>query len=506
MGIPYSHLAAHSIDGRMFEFDGAAFKPLVIGQHVEITAHGKEYLGLTLSQRMSTKEPHTVWSMAFGTLTADTSNVAIRTLYGTGVLLRKLEGDDPLPTTDQDTFTDAGISPAAADSVAQYLQSTIKDQSALEIGAAWKLGGSVRVPLPVDRFKRRTFLCGQSGSGKTFALGVILEGLLLSSDLRIVILDPNSDFIRLHTARSQTDVNETRSAPLTDEEYEALSTSLEAIRHQIRVFRPRDHATHGAQPLGIRLSDLDLDTQASLLRLDPIDESSEYGTFLNLIQLLSGSGPYTLRTFMAGAQGFQGTRLLALLSRLQNLRLTEWGIWHDGDQPSLVDRLSGDYRCLVVDLGPLESDQRHTVALAVLTHLWKNRYSRQPVLLAIDEAQHLCKPNPSSWLEAETTDLINLIAAEGRKFGIYLLLATQRPRKVHPNALSECDNAILMRLNSRADLSFIADNFSQVPQGLLDLCPFLDQGEALLVGNTLDQITLAKFEGRVTEEGSSKPA
>jgi DNA helicase HerA-like ATPase len=43
-------------------------------------------------------------------------------------------------------------------------------------------------------FSRHTFLCGQSGSGKTYSLGVILERLLIETDLRMVVLDPNSDF------------------------------------------------------------------------------------------------------------------------------------------------------------------------------------------------------------------------------------------------------------------------------------------------------------------------
>ena len=54
-------------------------------------------------------------------------------------------------------------------------------------------------------FNRHTFLCGQSGSGKTYSLGVILEQLLTETDLRIVVLDPNSDFVRLGEVRGGAD-------------------------------------------------------------------------------------------------------------------------------------------------------------------------------------------------------------------------------------------------------------------------------------------------------------
>lgn len=55
--------------------------------------------------------------------------------------------------------------------------------------------------LVAARMNRHTFWCGQSGSGKTYALGVALEQLLLHTRLPLVILDPNSDFVRLGEIR-----------------------------------------------------------------------------------------------------------------------------------------------------------------------------------------------------------------------------------------------------------------------------------------------------------------
>ncbi len=52
-------------------------------------------------------------------------------------------------------------------------------------------------------------IMGQSGSGKTFALGIILEQLLLETDLRMVVIDPNSDFISLNQLRTLDEVNRT---------------------------------------------------------------------------------------------------------------------------------------------------------------------------------------------------------------------------------------------------------------------------------------------------------
>ena len=81
--------------------------------------------------------------------------------------------------------------------------------------------------------------------------------------------------------------------------------------------------------------------------------------------------------------------------------------------------------------------------------LWRNRARRQPCLIVIDEAHNVCPRQPADTVTALATNYASLIAAEGRKFGLYLLTSTQRPQKVHDEVLSQCDNLLLMRMNLR---------------------------------------------------------
>ena len=64
---------------------------------------------------------------------------------------------------------------------------------------------SVGVALVPNRLNRHTFWCGQSGSGKTYALGVLLERILLTTRLPMVVFDPNSDFVRLHEQATEAE-------------------------------------------------------------------------------------------------------------------------------------------------------------------------------------------------------------------------------------------------------------------------------------------------------------
>ena len=98
-------------------------------------------------------------------------------------------------------FHDHLARPATSEEVEAWLTGAAPPQGArLSVGGLSLLDGA---PLSLDAggFDRHTFMCGQSGSGKSYSLGLILEQLLLETDLRMVILDPNSDFARLAEAR-----------------------------------------------------------------------------------------------------------------------------------------------------------------------------------------------------------------------------------------------------------------------------------------------------------------
>jgi len=142
-------------------------------------------------------------------------------------------------------------------------------------------------------------------------------------------------------------------------------------------------------------------------------------------------------------------------------------------------------------------------ALAVLDRLWAERERRRPVLIVIDEAHNFAGPDAESPLARAVRDRIVQIAAEGRKFGLWLLLSTQRPSKVHPGILSQCDNLALMKMSSPVDLAELASVFGFAPAALLERSPLFRQGEALFAGGFVPAPTIARMRERLTEEGGA---
>jgi hypothetical protein len=263
---------------------------------------------------------------------------------------------------------------------------------------------------------------------------------------------------------------------------------------------PSEVAAHVAvrREIRLRIRDLDADQQAAVLQLDPIADREEYA---ELAAAIAEARPGSLREL--GASERDDARRLAL--RATNLGVDRWSVWSGPDGGSLLDDVAGpDPRCVVVDLGSLAASGEQALAAgAILRALWRGRAAREPVLIVIDEAHNVCPQVPMNALTALATEDAIRIAGEGRKFGLYLLLATQRPDKLHVNVLSQCDNLVIMRMNSAADLSVVSQVFSFAPPGLLERATAFRQGEALVAGKISSHPALIRFGERISEEGGA---
>ncbi len=341
--------------------------------------------------------------------------------------------------------------------------------------------GSTPATLDASRFNRHTFWCGQSGSGKTYALGVVLEQLLLHTELPILILDPNADFVRLREARPE----------VTPQQRERLEAT------DIRVFRSGQ--TDGDR-LRVRYTELSPEAKAAVLHLDPIADAEEYNILLRSEDQGAPLDPERLLDMLRSSDDPARRRLAY---RMENLRVLNWELWSRGTT-SVNDVIAERPRATVLDVGGFDHPAESKVAaLAVLERLWQRREERRPILIVIDEAHNLCSPDPHTDVERRLTEQLVQIAAEGRKFGLWLLLSTQRPTKIHPNVLSQCDNLGLMRVNAPRDLAELAEVFGFAPEAAIRQSPEFRQGQALFAGGFVASPNVVQMGDRLTEEGGA---
>jgi hypothetical protein len=105
----------------------------------------------------------------------------------------------------------------------------------------------------------------------------------------------------------------------------------------------------------------------------------------------------------------------------------------------------------------------------------------RPLFLVLEEAHaYLSKENAGSAATA-----VRRIAKEGRKYGVGMMIVSQRPSEIDPTILSQCGTLFALRLANEVDRGHIAGAASDNLKGLFDMLPVLRTGEAIIVGEAV---------------------
>ena len=222
---------------------------------------------------------------------------------GTGGVIGVLGPDGTLDRRARPPFADLQVRLADADELGALQRAT---RAATMVGT-WLTGATGPAMVRAAGFNRHTFLCGQSGSGKTYALGVLLERLLIDTDLRVVVLDPNADFVRLGETRPGADADDARRV----------------TRRRVRVLRSDHSRGEGEEPLRMRFRTMPRATQAAVLRLDPVRDHEEYNAYLRFVD---HAEEVDLGDLFGGLR--VGTPVEQQLARrIENLGLDQWEVF-----------------------------------------------------------------------------------------------------------------------------------------------------------------------------------
>jgi DNA helicase HerA-like ATPase len=124
-----------------------------------------------------------------------------------------------------------------------------------------------------------------------------------------------------------------------------------------------------------------------------------------------------------------------------------------------------------------------------------------PILLVYEEA-HKYVPNSDLVKYRSSKKSIERIAKEGRKYGVTLLLASQRPSEISETIFSQCNNFIAMRLTNPVDQGYVKKLLPDSLGSLIEKMPSLKQGEALLIGESVILPSIVQID-RCTNEPSS---
>lgn len=107
-----------------------------------------------------------------------------------------------------------------------------------------------------------------------------------------------------------------------------------------------------------------------------------------------------------------------------------------------------------------------------------------PLLLVYEEA-HKYVPNNDLAKYRASKESIERIAKEGRKYGVSLLLASQRPSEISETIFSQCNNFWALRLTNPADQNYVERLLPDTLGSIVDKMSSLKAGECLLIGDSV---------------------
>ncbi len=387
-----------------------------------------------------------------------------------------------------------------------------------------------RAPLEPSLLAHHTAVLAQSGSGKSFMLGRLIEEIAVHSKARTVVLDPNSDFIRLREIDEETWSSKALSKWLYPGDTRAKFAKVWG-KLGIEILSNRNLS--GAKRLVIDWGTLSEGEMAAILSVNPVrdadlfwflalanqiasetwdaseEPSYDFDHFVDTTEkisqfMLDGSGPKEIRgnPLAKNLRRAFGATLAFKFRSIVNA-VGEYDIWRSkGDEEQDVRQFlteSGTKtRVVVIDLLSLATDDEKTIIVSrVLNSLWDSASSqlwesirdfnkkdlRVPTFLVIDEAHNLVPAESDSPSKERVASLVMRVAAEGRKFGIHVIVASQRPRKIHASVLSECDNLVLMRMTNRSDVAYAQGVFGFLPRDFSVNASSLSRGDVLLCGS-----------------------
>jgi DNA helicase HerA-like ATPase len=367
-------------------------------------------------------------------------------------------------------------------------------------------------------FQRHAVIVGSTGSGKSWTTARVIEQAALLPSVNSLVFDVHGEYtpligdgIKHYRVAGPGDLGNKRG--LTDGilylpfwllDYEALISML--------VDRSDQNAPNQAMIIArtivqMKKNFLEAEKQKELLENFTIDSPVPFSmdallTEVNRlnIEMVPGSKAGTEK------QGDFHGKLSRMIARLENKRTDRrlGFLFQSPEEASQLSWLSDLSRTLlagtsrqsdkkggikIIDFSEVPSDVLPLIVsligrLVFSLQQWTLAEKRHPIALFCDEA-HLYIPERSEGDAANEVSMriFEKIAKEGRKYGVGLVVISQRPSEVNHTVLSQCNNLVTMRLTNGEDQSVVRKLLPDTLGGFSDVLPILDTGEALVVGD-----------------------
>ena len=321
-----------------------------------------------------------------------------------------------------------------------------------------------------ETFQKHLAILAMSGAGKSYLTTVIIEELLKRSKedgrLAVVLFDVHG-------------------------EYTGFADASSPFKTQTQIFND------------VKISVPNL-TEGMLVSMFQSEASGiQRRELSNVIKAMKSRNGYDLNDmieYLYSNRSIHEKTRQALISSLINLN--ETGLFASYEKPALQSVVKPGTLSIFNLHDVIGERKRVLIVTYVLNRLFELRRSGKipPTVVIIEEA-HNFAPEGKSVKDVPSKSIIDTIAREGRKFGLSLVLISQRPVKLSTTALSQCNTQIILRITNPRDLNHISESAEAIDRRSLEMLTSLTPGEALVIGAAVRMPVFIKVRKKVTPEG-----
>ena len=159
-----------------------------------------------------------------------------------------------------------------------------------------------------------------------------------------------------------------------------------------------------------------------------------------------------------------------------------------------LDAIEGGHtkgaQIVIIDMNAVEDEVVELVSAVAARMIFRllrqaEPRNRFPVHLLLEEAHRYVASTPSRYA-LDASRIFERISKEGRKYGLFLLVASQRPSELSKTVLSQCSNFVVHRIQNPDDLSQIRQMTPFISDSVLRRLPSLPKQHALVFGNSVN--------------------
>ena len=339
---------------------------------------------------------------------------------------------------------------------------------------------NIKIYLDINTMvQKHVSILAKTGAGKSYLAGVLLEELL-KKNVTTVVIDPHGEYSSLKYPAKKTDL------------HQEFGISPRGYTSKIKVFSP-DPELNKAKPLRFTLASV---TPRELLNLINLDARQYLIPLRKAMDLLKTSRQFfDLRDIIRVLESEDNPSLSPLIAQLEYL--AEMGIF--ARKGTRIDDIVSQGKLSIINLRGIAPDIQEMVVqrLAMALFELRKRDKIPPLMLVVEEAHNYA---PQQGIAA-STKILRTIASEGRKFGLGLMIISQRPAKIDKNILSQCNTQIILRVTNPNDLRAIGNSVENLTKGSLEEIQRLPVGVALVTGGNISMPLFVEIRSRETKHG-----